>query len=54
MRLVLSCLIKPFITAQWREKMLLLIGKMTSEVPCYLLYFDKSGEIEELLKQLKE
>jgi len=49
---LLACLIKPLITAEWWEKMLLLIEKISSEIPCYVLHFDKSGKVGGLLKQL--
>lgn len=50
---LLSCLIKPFVTADWWEKTLSLIEKIIQEVPCYLLKFDKSRMAVRLLKKLK-
>ena len=49
---LLACLIKPFVTPDWWDKMLTLVGKIAREVPCYALHFDKSGKIVDLLKQL--
>jgi MoaA/NifB/PqqE/SkfB family radical SAM enzyme len=39
---LLLCLIRPFVTRGWWEKTLLLIEKISSEIPCYTLEFDKS------------
>lgn len=44
---LLSCLIRPFITADWWKKTLDLVEVIANEVPCYELYFDTSGEIVE-------
>ncbi|MCM8796983.1 MAG: radical SAM protein [Candidatus Omnitrophica bacterium] len=49
---LLSCLIKPFITSDWWEKMLSLIENVSQEIPCYELCFDKSGKVIELLEGL--
>jgi MoaA/NifB/PqqE/SkfB family radical SAM enzyme len=49
-RRILACLIKPFITADWWEKTLSLIEDMAITVPCYELYFDKSGKAVEILR----
>jgi hypothetical protein len=48
---LLSCLIRPFVTVDWWEKTLQLIEKITQEIPCYVMRFDKSGAIVELLKK---
>jgi hypothetical protein len=45
---LLACLIKPFVTADWWNKTLDLVEQMT-EVPCYIMRFDKSGAIVEEL-----
>lgn len=44
-RRLLACAIKPFVTADWWQKTLSLIENMAREVPCYVMRFDKSGEI---------
>ncbi len=44
-RRLLACVIKPFVTADWWDKTLDLIEQMVKEVPCYVMRFDKSGEI---------
>jgi radical SAM protein with 4Fe4S-binding SPASM domain len=50
-RKVLSCLIRPLVTRDWLEKMLDLVGDVVREVPCYNLYFDKSGKVVDLLSE---
>jgi MoaA/NifB/PqqE/SkfB family radical SAM enzyme len=50
---LLTCLIKPFVTADWWEKTLGLIEDIADEVPCYDLYFDKSDRIVETIKALQ-
>jgi len=49
---LLPCLIKPFVTAEWWEKMLTLAEHIAHEVPCYNLHFDTSGKVAYLLDQL--
>jgi len=49
---LLSCLIKPFVTADWWEKTLLVVDKVVKEVPCYVLEFDKSGKVIDMLRKL--
>ena len=51
MRRLLACLIKPFVTADWWEKMLTLVEKISHELPCYILRFDKSGGVVEVLEK---
>jgi hypothetical protein len=48
-RKFLSCLVKPLVTAEWWERMLELVGKIVHEVPCYNLYFDRSGKIIDVI-----
>ena len=50
---LLSFLIKPFVSVDWWEKSLSLIEDITCSVPCYSLYFNKSGEVVELLRNLR-
>jgi len=45
-------LIKPLATADWWQKMLVLIEVMAREIPCYEMQFDPSGEIVSLLEDL--
>jgi len=47
---MLSCLVKPFVTAQWWNKTLDLIAEIVREVPCYELCFDKSSAVVKLLE----
>jgi len=49
---ILACLIRPFVTADWWDKTLALIDKISCEVPCYTLKFDKSGGIIDILEKL--
>ena len=44
-RRLLACLAKPFVTADWWDKILSLVAEMAREVPCYSLEFDKSGRV---------
>ncbi|MFH1414194.1 MAG: hypothetical protein ABIG56_05050 [Candidatus Omnitrophota bacterium] len=48
---LLACLIKPFVTVDWWQKTLSVIEKIGVEIPCYLLHFDKSGGVVELLEK---
>jgi len=49
---LLSCLVKPFTTVDWWDKTVSLIEKIPLRVPCYILEFDKSGKITDILKEL--
>ena len=49
---LLACLIKSFAVADWWEKMLTLVGQVVREVPCYTLYFDKSGAVRDRIRDL--
>jgi hypothetical protein len=51
-RKILSCMIRPMVCADWWEKSLSLVEKITCSVPCYDLYFDKSGRIADLLVKI--
>ena len=51
-RRLLSYLVKPLLTADWWDKMFWLIEKISNEVPCYVLYFDKSGKVLNLLEKI--
>jgi hypothetical protein len=48
-RRLLACIIRPLVTAEWWEKTLSLVEKIAREVPCYVLQFDKSGEVVDVL-----
>jgi MoaA/NifB/PqqE/SkfB family radical SAM enzyme len=48
---LLECMIRPLVTKEWWEKMLILAGKMAKEVPCYTLQFDKSGGVVNLIEK---
>ncbi len=49
---LLECLIKPFVTPDWWDKILSLVHDIVEETPCYILKFNKSGEVVKLLKSL--
>ncbi len=49
---LLSCLIKSFMSAEWWQKTLRLVGQIAQTVPCYRMEFDKSGRIAGLLERL--
>jgi len=49
---LLSCLIKPFVTVDWWEKTLIVIDSLAAKVPCYVLRFDKTGEIVNVVRRL--
>lgn len=49
---LLACVIRPFATADWWQKTLDLIERLADDVPCYLMRFDKSGEIVGELRKL--
>lgn len=51
-KILLACLIRPLVTAEWWEKMLTLADTMTREVPCYSLHFTKDGGVIDLLRHL--
>jgi len=51
-RKLLACLVRPLVTSDWWDSMFDLMEDIASEVPCYELYFDKSGAIVPLLKEL--
>jgi hypothetical protein len=48
---LLACLIKPFVTPDWWNKMLTLVEKIAQEAPCYILQFDKSGRVLDMLEE---
>ncbi len=49
---LLSCLIKPLVTADWWHRELDLIEHLAAQVPAYVLRFDLSGGVISLLEQL--
>lgn len=46
-----ACLIKPFITSGWITRVLNLIEEIPDRIPCYRLYFNKEGQVVDLLKR---
>jgi len=50
---MLGCLVRPFVTRDWWEKNLALIDRISRDVPCYVLEFDKSGGVVDILGQLR-
>ncbi|MFC1857291.1 radical SAM protein [Thermodesulfobacteriota bacterium] len=49
---LLACLIKPFVTTDWWEKMLAIAERLAHSVPCYNLNFDKTGKVVDILHHL--
>jgi MoaA/NifB/PqqE/SkfB family radical SAM enzyme len=50
-RRLLGCVVKSFVTADWWNKTLDTIERMSHEAPCYVMRFDRTGKIvEELVK----
>jgi hypothetical protein len=49
-RELLACLVKPLVTADWWNNMLVLTEALVQKVPCYSLHFEKSGRIADLLE----
>jgi MoaA/NifB/PqqE/SkfB family radical SAM enzyme len=48
---LLATLIRPVVTAEWWQKELDILERIVHEIPCYTMYFDKSGAIvEEIVK----
>lgn len=47
---LLAFLIKPLATADWWEKILAVIEDLVREVPCYILRFDRSDRVVEVLR----
>jgi hypothetical protein len=48
---LLACLVKPLATAQWWDKSLTVVQDVAREVPCYILRFDLSGGVVEVLRR---
>ena len=42
---ILACLVKPFVTADWWQNTLILVESLVRTVPCYILEFDRSGDV---------
>ena len=51
-RRLLGCVIKPFVTADWWNKTLDTIERMSREAPCYVMRFDRTGKIVKELSSL--
>jgi hypothetical protein len=49
---LLACLVKPFLTRDWWEKTFAMIEEITARVPCYVLKFNKTGEVVDVLREL--
>lgn len=49
---LLPCVIKPLVTADWWERTLDVVGRIVSDVPCYVVEFDKSGAVVALVRDL--
>ena len=53
-RRILFLVIKPLVTSDWWEKTLSLIEIIAQSVPCYVLKFDKSGKVKQVIRELLE
>lgn len=51
-RRMIACLIKPFETRDWWEKQLTLLEHLANNAPVYVLHFDLSGGVRQVLDQL--
>ena len=51
-RRLLDAVIRPFVSREWWEKTLAIVGQIARDVPCYRMEFDKSGKIVQELKRL--
>ncbi len=51
-RRLIGCLIKPLETRDWWEKQLSLLEDMVDRIPTYVLHFDLSGQVLQVLDQL--
>ncbi|MGA2532347.1 MAG: radical SAM protein [Candidatus Aminicenantales bacterium] len=49
---LLPRLVRPLVTADWWARVLALAGGIAAEIPCYDMYFDKSGKIVHALEEL--
>lgn len=49
---LLLFLVRPFVTVDWWQKTLSLMESVSEKVPCYVLEFDKSKKVADLLERL--
>lgn len=49
---LLACVIKPFVTVDWWNKTLGVIDGLSEGAPCYILKFDKSGKVINVLNKI--
>ena len=49
---LLACVIKPFVTRDWWHQTLDVVEKLSTDVACYRMRFDKSGEIVNELSKI--
>jgi hypothetical protein len=50
-RRLLATLIKPMVTAEWWQKEMDVLEQIVKEVRCYVMKFDQSGAIVEVLRK---
>lgn len=50
---LLACLITPLTCADWWERSLTVVEQIAREAPCYILRFDKSGDVVGVLEELR-
>lgn len=44
-------LVRPLLTADWWDKILRLTARLSSEIPCYDLYYDMSGSVIDVIRE---
>ena len=49
---IVACLIKPLQTTDWWETMFSFVEELVNNIPCSNLYFDRTGEVVDLLKKM--
>ena len=47
-------LVIPVATSDWWGKIFILLDKIISEIPCYMLHFNKTGDVDGLIRDLCE
>lgn len=51
---LLPRIMRPLITADWWEKSLATVEKLVSEVPSYIMRFDKTGKIKHVIREFSD
>lgn len=51
-RRLLPCLVRPFESKDWWGKVLALLAGIADAIPCYILHFDKTGGVVDVVRRL--